>query len=136
MDEGLFDVLSHYKWIEDVPEFFYLLSQPNTKVKVICDPLVVYRAETGVSHKPRSEEYLADAAQINNTIHVRKIKSVNKYVNPFTYTKAIECGINKFNGWIVPERRKLLKDFKVTIRKEKAEAGDYIREIINASKEY
>lgn len=88
-DEGLFKALAPFTWIEDVPEWNYLLRKPETKVKVMSTPLVVYRADIGISQKPKHPGFLRDLELLNKTIHTRK-NSGSKYCNPYYYMRALE----------------------------------------------
>lgn len=85
--EGLFQTLSEYKWIEDVPELNYFINQEATKVFFSMYPLVIYRTNAGISLNKKHERYTVfenELVKITKEIMVRKT-SLPKYLNIFTY---------------------------------------------------
>lgn len=132
VDEGLFKALEPYDWIEDVPEFTYLISQKKTNIKILSTPLVVYRTEVGISsskNKNTSDRLMNDRLNLKNNIHTRYI-TTPKAACPFYYMKGLDCGINKLLGLTLRNKRSQLKEFNATIRKEQQEANEYIESII------
>lgn len=55
-DQGMYQALAPYKWIEDVPLWCYLLSKENLEVAALNMPLVVYRMTSGISQNTRHEK--------------------------------------------------------------------------------
>lgn len=130
IDQGLFEALEPFKWIEDVPEWFYLMGRPGTKVRTETKPLVVYRTDIGVSNNPRSEAYLKDAAYLRSHVQTR-LKLIPKYRNPFFYMKVIDRNATSLPALIRKEGRKKVYDLKQRMKQENAEASDYTDMIIS-----
>lgn len=55
VDEGLYAALKEYKWIEDVPLWYYLLKK-DIDVEVTGKPIVVYRMDAGISQNKKHEK--------------------------------------------------------------------------------
>lgn len=128
VDQGLFDALSPYKWIEDVPEFNYLIRQEKTKIDIINKPVVVYRTDSGVSHKeniPKSSRFEKDNLKLAENIHTRMI-TTPKPLCPFYYVKGLDCALNKVAGLTIRKRGQRLREFDETVAREKTEAKAYI----------
>lgn len=48
-DEGLYETLSHFKWVEDVPLYSYLINKQNLKVRFCGTSVVSFRSDVGIS---------------------------------------------------------------------------------------
>lgn len=135
VNDGLFYALKDYKWIEDAPEFHYFMNQDITNVKVNINPFIVYRSDLGISHKPISQEMLNDSKRLDKTIHIRRRRG-NKFLNPFTYLKAIECANILAKGYCKGETRRLVRSFSETMNNERKESINYITEIVNRANDF
>ena len=127
IDNGLYDLLAYFSWIEDVPEWYYLLNKSDTCVSVITTPLIAYRADVGISQRPSHPGFLKDLELLNKMIHIRK-RNGSKYLNPYYYMRAIELKLTDCKQFIDPEYRKSIKELNEA---EEAFFNDgYIREIL------
>ncbi len=133
IDEGLYKTLEPYKWIEDAPEFHYLLSKKETRVAVAGKPYIVYRISTGISRKennPNWEEYRRDGALLDKNVHVLR-RHWPKYINPYFYMRALGRARMYLNATLIPGRLNRVKRITKVINTEKEFAPTYINEIMN-----
>lgn len=133
IDDGLYETLAPYKWIEDAPEFHYLLSKKETRAAVTGKPYIVYRISTGISRKennPNWKEYLRDGALLDKNVHVLR-RHWPKYINPYFYMRALGRARVYFSALFSPVKFKRVLRIKKTIDKEKKFAPAYIDEIVN-----
>lgn len=106
LDEGLYEELSSYKWIEDAPTWVYLLNKEETKVSICIKPLVVYRGDVGISNSNnhhRHSSFDEEKKLLNKKIYTRKV-NIPKFINVYAYMRKIEL---------------LACDIMVKLRKEK-----------------
>ena len=88
MDEGLWNFVRKFKYIEDVPMFHYVFNNyKNVTVNITSCPYVLYRRGVGVSTKinheadnPIDREYRNIRKKIKS-----KEESIPKYINPYVY---------------------------------------------------
>lgn len=66
IDEGLYEALEPYRWIEDIPEWNYLLSKKATSVSMWNAPLIVYRMSSGISQNTKHEKNLQFEEEVRN----------------------------------------------------------------------
>lgn len=132
-DEGLFEALSHYTWIEDIPEFYYLSGTDKTKLVVTESPLVVYRVGSGISTVSEpNPRYKNDEDRLRQTIRTRS-KDLPRFLNPFFYTKAFALLPNYLRSVLDGDVRESLKRFDEGILKEEKAASDHIGMILEAA---
>lgn len=76
-DAGLSQILSNYKWIEDVPCYYYLLGNKKLKVSTRSNPYVIYRVGSGISTNAnhlRSKEFHEEERKIKKEYCVWQYK--------------------------------------------------------------
>ncbi|SHM38085.1 glycosyltransferase [Ruminococcus flavefaciens] len=128
IDQEFFKALDGYTLIEDAPQFNYHIHQSNSRFASSITPYILYRVNSGVSHKTPSKAYLNDVDRIDRCIHTKKASSgIGK-----AYCKFLErfLGLSKIIvGFINSDKRKELLSFNKTINKEMRIAGTYLNEI-------
>ncbi len=136
-DDGLFDVLKQFSWIEDAPEFFYLSGLKKTVVRVIQTPMVVYRAGSGIStqsSKP-NPRYLKDEELLRKTVRTR-VSDLPGMVDPYHYMKAVSLTPNYVRMLFDKNVRERLKSFDLNMSREEAAAKEYIDMIMKATERW
>ena len=132
IDEGLYEALRPYSWIEDAPEFFYLMQQESTRVRIHTAPLVVYRSETGISTGNKNENYLRDREYLLEHIHTR-FRSMPRYRNPYMYKKYIEREIYTLPSLAKKSCRCKTRELRRNLKAENEAAEEYIRMITDCA---
>ena len=129
LDQGLFDELRNYQWIEDAPMWNYLFNKKKIDVKVLQEPYILYRSEVGISknknHSARNR-FEGDVRRIKKLIYVDK-SSCPRIINPYSYKYELERFLLK-HYW--DKNNKAIKDFKKLISVEELEAEKYLLQII------
>jgi len=130
IDQGLFDELQNYQWIEDVPMWNYLVNIEGLDVKIIQEPYILYRSEVGISknknHSARSR-FEGDVRKIEKYIYVDKSR-YPRIINPHSYRYKLEKLMLKFY-W--NNNSKAIKGFKKMISMEEMDAEKYLLQIID-----
>ena len=126
-DEGLYETLSHYTWMEDVPLFSYLLNKQGLKVCFCETPVVAYRSDVGIStnkNHERAKEIEEESKRIRKEIYVhRKIK--HDILNPYAYKMAFQRLYVKYIGTKTTEG----KAFDQKYAQSKIKSGQTIIEV-------
>ena len=126
-DEGLYETLSHYTWMEDVPLFSYLMNKQGLKVWFCETPVVAYRSDVGIStnkNHERAKEIEEESEKIRKAVYVhRKIKY--DILNPYAYKMALERLYVKHIGTKTTEG----KDFDQKYAQSKIKAGQTVKEM-------
>lgn len=135
IDQGLFDELQNYQWIEDVPMWNYLVNIEGLDVKIIQEPYILYRSEVGISknknHSARSR-FEGDVRKIEKTIYVDKTK-YPKIINPHSYRYTLEKLMLKYY-W--DKNSVTLNHFAKVILAEESAAESYLLQIIKNVNEW
>lgn len=87
VDDGLYKVLENYCWIEDIPEWNYLLGKDFLKIAYSSSPMILYRDGDGISTNPVHEKkkaYCNELKKIDKDIFKFKL-SDNKFFDPLSY---------------------------------------------------
>lgn len=95
-DDDFKDFLLKYKYIEDIPEWYYLfnINDFNLEIDIYEKPIVLYRRNVGVSnrikkkHNPIDDEYKRMRKDI-----VSKQDYLPKYLNPYAFIHFIKTRI-------------------------------------------
>lgn len=133
LDNKFYEALSEYKWINDVPTWYYLfyLRDENMTVSFYEKPLVLYRCDVGVStnkdHNKRSL-FEEDLIKIEEKIYQKGI--IGKRINKFkqSYIKRIVKYLYKNDNKLVT--------FEKEFRKDENEVDDYLKYIDSKVEEY
>ena len=135
LDQGLFDELKNYQWIEDAPMWNYLFNNKKIDVKVWQKPYILYRSEVGISknknHSSRSR-FEGDVLRIEKTIYVDKSR-YPKILNPHRYRYELERFLLKYY-W--DRQNVTIKNFKKLIDIEESTAEEYLLQIIANVKDW
>lgn len=135
LDQGLFDELRNYQWIEDAPMWNYLFNNKKINVKVLQEPYILYRSEVGISknksHSARSR-FDGDVRQIEKLIYVDKSR-YPKIINPHSYKYELERFWFK-HYW--DKNNNTIKEFKIFISLEELEAERYLLQIMTNVNEW
>ena len=134
-DEGLFEALKPFSWIEDSPEFNYLAGSEKSEAVIISTPLVVYRTDSGISTKANkpNPRYKNDEELLKKTIRTR-VSGLPRIIDPYHYMKAVSLIPNYVRAALNKEVNSRLKEFDLNMRREEAQAAEYIRMIMDAAK--
>lgn len=101
IDQGLFDALKEYNWIEDIPEWNYILNLEKTSISFSPVPLIIYRSNVGIStcstHQ-RNQEFEREFQYIKKNIQINYGK-FPKYIDPYRYKYAILELLYKNRKW-------------------------------------
>lgn len=126
-DEGLYETLSHFKWMEDVPLYSYLINKQDLKVWFCETPVVAYRSDVGIStnkNHERAKEIEEEGKNIIKAVHVhRKIKY--NIFNPYAYKIAFQRLFMKCIGTKTAE----VKEFDKKYAQSKIKASGTIKEV-------
>lgn len=133
IDNKFYDVLSEYKWIEDVPMWNYLfyMRGANMSVSFYEKPLVLYRCDVGIStnkEHDRRSLFEEDLIKIEEKIYKKDFcgKRVSKLMHSLEKRKV------KF----LYDSDKEIKNFEEAIRENEDEVNDYLKYIDGKVKEY
>lgn len=89
---GLRQFISKYKWIEDIPQIYYLLNHiTDINININKIPYILYRTSHGVSknlednkYSTIKDEFTEEAKCIAKDLDLKLIK-YPKYINPYRY---------------------------------------------------
>lgn len=101
-DKGLRQYLSNFKWIEDAPQWYYLLNnKTDLKIDIKFNPYILYRVSEGISvNKTNSkyDEFFKEQKMMLKKMGF-KINKYPKYINPFRYyTKYLSLKLKYFES--------------------------------------
>lgn len=134
-DVGLRNFISNYKWIEDLPTWYYLFNNKNEiKININKTPYILYRTE-GLSNDrkhDRFDEFVIEANKMNKQFGF-KTNKYPKYINPYKYyAKYLNLKLkyydSRFNQEIIEANK--LKDKTIS------EAPEYLEYIQSKAYEF
>jgi len=123
-NEELQEFVGQYKWIEDIPVYYYLFAmekKKDLKISILNKPYVMYRDAVGISNKTTHTSFSVfdiERIQMHEKLNM-KVRD-DKYLNPYFY-------LNGFNRY-----KKLYIDNKI-FKKSKNEFAKLKNEIESAS---
>jgi len=115
-DKDLIAFISQFKWIEDLPKWYFLFNyKKDLKVSLKRQPFILYRVTSGISnntnHK-RHFEFKEESIIICNKIGIKTFK-YPKYINPYRYYgKFTKLKLKYFDAKVDEEVRSCTDDFK------------------------
>lgn len=122
LTDELFDELSQFSWIEDVPMWSNLLKRNDLKVTVSHRPLVGYRLGSGIStncNHQKNEEYENEVKKIQEKYQPQR----NKYIVKIKY-----IWIRRLYKYIFSSS-KIIKEFVFGIKEYEGYAEEHIRKM-------
>lgn len=125
IDQGLFDALSPYKWIEDVPLWHYLLGK-NIDVTITEKPLVIYRMETGISQNTKHEKFTVFDEEV---LKLEQEIQTHMHNRIYRYKRAIAKRIIKY----LLKGNRRVRAFDASINRAVNEADGYVASILEAA---
>lgn len=133
VDEGLFEELKQFQWIEDYPSWQYILSKENVVPKIYDRPVVLYRMNQGVSHRKttnRRKKLFEEELLQQYRRYGSPLGALPRKVNPYAYGYYIGYYIKACWYWLVADHTKeILKKFDNQMQMAYNRADDYIRMI-------
>lgn len=135
IDDGLYNTLEPYSWIEDAPQFFYHMNQKQAQFIIDYSPKVLYRVDSGVSHHPRSEGYLQDRARLSKEIHTKR-DGLPDRISISCYIERTTAALKILNGRIHKNTNKEIILFENTIQEEMKKAQKYLQEINEVARKF
>lgn len=128
-DNELRNFISKYKWIEDLPQWYYLLTyRDDIKIGIKETPYILYRTASGISSNKKHRKHDMfdnERNEIRKQLDL-KLYRYPKYINPFKYyakflNLKLEYYDNKFN-------KEVIKANKI-MEKEISQAPEYLNYI-------
>lgn len=136
---GVIDFISPYKFIEDIPEWYFFLKKYKSPFEIYVEekPYILYRKNVGVTKKikspnnPVNDDFIAISKSIN--FHKNRLK---KFVNPFVYLHFLKSKLlipiwmnevstsSQINNW--KQEAKFAKEY---INLIKEQADKYLKSI-------
>lgn len=133
IDNKIYDILSEYQWIEDVPMWNYLfyMRGANMSVSFYEKPLVLYRCDVGIStNKDHDRRSLFEEDLIKIQKKIFKKDFWGKRVSKLMYS------LEKRKVKFLYDSDKEIKNFEEEIRENEDEVNDYLKYIDGKVEEY
>lgn len=126
LENGLRGFLSSYKWIEDLPCFYYLFNKkPKIEYYVANEPYIMYRKSVGISTNKKNEKnnvFTAERNRLENDLNML-LNRYPKYINPYRYYwKLRQLKMKYFDSKYNPEILEYNKNLDQSIQ----EASKYL----------
>lgn len=132
--EELYEVLSHYHWIEDAPEYAYFFNLSDISVGFDPTPYVIYRRDVGIStdneHSKR-REYEDELSYVIKNVYVHYSEKY-KTINPYRYLNRIK----RFMRTYSIGSRKKIDSFYEYMEKEAGGCAGYAKELNKSIQRY
>lgn len=129
---GLFQALSKYHWIEDIPVWNYLINQDKTTVYFSLKPLVLYRTNSGISLNQKHEKrtlFDDELEEIRKDIMVRK-NGLSKCINIYTYVYWLRRKV------LFRMHKDKMSQIASEIEKEERLAKEFVDKIVEAANQF
>ena len=86
-DQGLRDFLAPYKYIEDYPMWCYLFHIKKMEYRMLAEPYICYRMNSGISRNKKQEKFNAWTQEHDRIVRDMKvlIRDGKKQLNPHWY---------------------------------------------------
>ena len=128
VNAGLYDFLSQYHWIEDLPSYDYIYKNIKPRITISTVPLTLYRMNSGIStnaNHSKNIEFENEKILINKNICPRYKK--NKYFNPYQYLKTANNYLDKARY----KRSNDIKTMEECLLNINNEVEEYLNELEN-----
>ena len=126
-DEKMFEILSNYKWIEDIPLYSYLINKENLNVWFCETPIIAYRSDVGISknkNHERAKQYNEEWEKISKSIYTHRRFKI-KFLNPYVY----KLFLNRCYIKYIKSSNKQIKSFEKNYLSVKLKAQQVIGKI-------
>lgn len=126
--DDIANILTGYKFIEDVQTWTYLLTRSDTKVEIFEIPYVMYRCDVGVStnkNNSKHEDFIKDYKRINKEVYVNRLLKPS-ILNPHKWKNSIY----KILSRNVYAKNSYVKDVNKAIRIAEEDAPKYLKNIV------
>lgn len=135
LDKEFFDTVKQYKWIDDVPAWYYLFSKDEFDFKIYSKPLILYRTNVGISNNVKHEKiagFNEDLRKLNTYIWVNKYK-YPKYLNYYTYKYFL---LKIFYKYYYNNFNKKIIEFNNNMEYSRKNAVEYLNFIKKSAEKY
>lgn len=123
--EGLYRAISKNKWIEDIPEWHYIINEDKTKVTVGTSPVILYRYTQGVSNNVDNPIYreIHNEGEKSLSERASRLYKLPKVLNPYAYVYFLK---NSFIRNYI-SKTEIIKSFNCEIKREEDLVNNYIK---------
>lgn len=135
-DSGLRKFMSSFKWIEDAPQWYYLLNyKKNLNVKIKTKPYILYRNSDGISMNKENSKFDAYTQERNlmNSKLKFKLTKYPKFINLYRYY--VKYLVIKSKYFDAKFNKKVIQANEI-IKNEIIVTPDYLKEIRKKSFEF
>ena len=127
VDEGLYEVLNDFKWIEDVPEMSYLLNKNDIHCVINKKPYVLYRNDVGISNNhthSKKSKFDIEHSEIEARYHYNRSQNIaGKLMNFYHFKYSVEkIKLKYWDSWF----NKDLVNFTNSIIVEEQSINQYL----------
>ena len=135
-DSGLRKFISNFKWIEDAPQWYYLLNyKKDIRIKIKNRPYILYRLSEGISMgeaNGKYNEFIIEKSSMIKKLDFNLTK-YPKYINPYRYyAKFVSLKVKYFDEFT---KKDIIEANKV-MKNELMRAPNYLDEIRKKALEF
>ena len=126
IDDGLYQALEPFKWIEDIPQWNYLLGKRATSVSLCDVPQIVYRMSSGISQNTKHEKNVQFEEEVRNIRAKIQTRADSKL---YSVRQKMMCRIIKY----LLRNHVKIRAFDECMRQAEESAQAYVRDIQEAA---